>query len=236
MKSLFKALLTLRLIILFGIIGGAMLWVGMSKLIGAQEKSPTAYTAVEEIDTDGPKWIGVEHCVLDIMESSFVPDYSTNGTEEIFIPIVSSDQTSTTNSFYLHTEDSSLVNPFQKLHKLNQEVNGAARDIELGKNDPEYLKFKKTTLEEQLTQLNKLKSELNLFIDNHPPIEMSIEGMLSSESEKSSFGYFEDDILIKHNALPASGFYTWFLVIVGGVLVLIVLFGFIGILLNSGKK
>jgi hypothetical protein len=226
-----KKLLKLRSIILLGIIGGTMLWIGLQK-INSRENAPTVYETAFEIEKGGANWIKIEHCILNVMESSFKTDYTSAGTKEIIIPIVL-DQNSSNLNYYLQTTDTSFVNPFDRLHQLHLTINASENKIVLGKDDPEYLNFQNTTIEKLNNDLNDLLKERENLIQNYPLIEITSQGFILTESEKFQLGYYEEDVIIKHNGGPASGFYTWFLLIIGSLLSLLCLLSFISFLLKA---
>jgi hypothetical protein len=225
-----KKLLKLRSIILLGIIAGTMLWIGLQK-INSRENAPTVCETAFEIEKDGANWIKLKYCILNVMESSFKTNYSSGGRKEIIIPIVL-DQNSSNFNYYLQTTDTSFVNPFDRLHQLHLTINASKNKIALGKDDPEYLKFQNTTIAKINNDLNDLLKERENLIQNYPLIEITTQGFILTESESFQLGYSEEDVIIKHNGGPASGFYSWFLLIIGSLLSLLSLLSFIGFLLK----
>ena len=240
MKSFLSTLFSLKIIVVLGIIGGTMLWVGGTRLMDGQEKAPTEYASVHEIDLEGPKWISVKNCRIDIFKGSSVEEYDNKGIQEVFVPISLEDENSPTQ-FFLQSSDPALAGPYNELHTLMQEVKGAKTNLSLSESDPAYLEFQKTTLEELKQKLIASKKAATDYIDSKPPLVMSIEGMLNpqfglSDSQKAQLGSMGETHIIQHNAQPETGVYTWFLVIIGGILSLLAMLSLFGFLMGSGKE
>lgn len=205
-----------------------MIWVGLQKLSNRIEDSPVLYHNVTELGGDKVKWVKIDHCVLDVMRSSYIQDYTDNKIEEIIVPIVLHNNKSKIN-YYLLSTDTSFVNSFNQMLEISNKINACQTNIKISQNDPEYLGFQKTTIEAQTNKLNDLQNELEVFVNSYPLIDKTVQGFLLSEDQKRDLGYQKEDIVIKHNGLPPSAFYTWFLLIVGSLFLLICILSFIGL-------
>lgn len=223
-----KKLLQLKTILLLGCIGGTMLWIGSQRLVRSGESTPVILQGVAEIEPDGAQWVEVKNCLLNVLKSAYVQEYSNTGINEIIVPIVL-EQPSNNRQYYLQTTDTSLTKPFNQLYEFDRKIQTSQTNIELGQQDPEYLKFQQTTLEEQVKELQELKEKLADFVDNYPLQKQSVQGFLLSASEKEALGYDEAAVIIQHNALPPSGVYTWVLLIGGGLLSLMGVLSMVGL-------
>ncbi len=227
--KLIKSLSTLFHIGIFGAIGGTMLWVGLGMLEVQQEDSPTNYSTIEEVDPDGPKWITIEECELDILGSEF---FSDKGTNELFIPI-----TCAYGEYYLQTSDKELRGPLLQLEQLFKASRALENSIEMSKKDPEFEQFKGVSVEEQENALELLQQQIDQFIQKHPPITMSISGILDPSfdtgNKRSQLGYSNEVHIIKHQKDPGSSFYTWVLIYGGWIFLFIGLLGVVGFFLKK---
>ncbi|MBL4593238.1 MAG: hypothetical protein JKX68_05405 [Flavobacteriales bacterium] len=235
MKSTFKFLLSLRLVIVFAIIACVMLWVGVSKIKDTSDKTMTIYQLIDDVQLDGSKWIKIEAGVLNIM-SSYYNVLESGHVEELFIPI-QTNKSNVKNEFFLQTKDTNFTNVFNHRHSLQRKKHANEMAIEISRKDPAYLEFTGLTLDEQIDQLKETQLQIDRFLLNHPPIEVSIEGLLNpnfglSDDEKLMLGTSESIHIIKHGAFPESEFYSWFLLIVGGLIMLMCLLASIGFFLN----
>jgi hypothetical protein len=234
MKKFLSTLFALKFIVLLGAIGGTMLWVGLTKLGNARQSFPKRYHSVDEIRLDGRKWVKIKNGSLDILASAYLDDADGGKIEEIFIPVKSSKSTSP--EFYLRTKDSKLLSIFNLHHSLVQMINMDRTNIEMARNDPKYLKFLKTTIPELEKEIEKSEAELEFYRKKYKSVNQSFKGMLDLEfdnNEKYKMSLGSNVHIIKHNEKPETGFYPWFLTVVGVLISLLSLLSLISFFIKD---
>lgn len=220
-----RFLLSLKSVISLGILSGVMLWAGISKIGDAREKTPVIYQTVDNIDLKHAKWIRVNHGILDIPGSFYEMDYKPGSAiEEIFVPVLS--ENGSGELFFLQTKDHMIISRFKEFRAMSETVKSAETTLKLGQNDPQYVKFRKTTLQEMKARLVAAQVSFDRFMENYKPLQLTFSGILDprfglSNEEKAQLGY--NAHIIEHNAVPKAGFWAWFLTIGGGILGLVTL-------------
>ena len=235
MRKFLSILFTLKFIVLLGVVGGTMLWVGLTKLGNAGQSLPKRYHSVDEIKLDGRKWVKIKNGSLDILASAYPEDPDGGKIEEIFIPVRSSKSA----EFYLQTKDSKLLSIFNLHHSLVQMINMDRTNIDMARNDPKYLKFLKTTIPELEKEIEKSEAELEFFRKKYKSVNQPFKGMLDLEfdnNEKYKMSLGRNVHIIKHNEKPQAGFYPWFLTVAGVILSLLSVLSLIGLFTKDKSK
>lgn len=212
--------------IIAGIIGGTMLWVGITKIGEGRQGKIVAYRSVDEIDPNGPKWIRIENCTLNLSESKYEKNALNENAKEAFVAIGSEKKNSL---YFLQTDDPKLLKLVNELIRLDLSATTSRTALEMARQEPKYLDMLKMTEKEMEQKAEEAEKKLNDFVEKHHYITTSVQGMFNasfdvSEKDKqklSGFGIPGSHVnIIKDRAKPENGLFPWFLSILGGLILI----------------
>lgn len=232
-----KFILSLKTIVIFGLIGGVMLWVWNQKRLERTNEAPTVYPSIDAVDVSDTKWIKIDSCTLNLFASAYDVSEGKN-LKEIFIPI---SYQSEEEYFFLHSKDTSHLRFVKERMEWTFTLNALKNNIEFAQEDPAYLEFKGETLAEMQAQLDSTSTEYLHFIQKNRIVQTAIEGILNpngalTDDVKNALAKKGTVYIIREGKPVKRGFYYWFLLFMGSIFLLLAFWSLIGLLLRADSN